>query len=898
MKLRKRMLKDLDADIRDHIARETQDNIDRGMSPDEARYAALRKFGNVTLAKEDTREIWVLRWLDELWQDLRFALRMMRKNPGFTAVAILTLALGIGANTAIFSLIDTVMLKMLPVQKPEELALIAMLSPSMHGGSEASISYPVWTQIRDQQDVFSGIFAFAGTRFDLSQGGESQFVDGLYVSGDFFNTLGVRPSAGRLLADDDDVRSCSGAAVLSYGFWQEHFGGARSAVGCALRLDNHSFQVVGVAPPGFFGMSVGSKFDVALPICAEAIIPLLGEADGAKFLDRPSARWLSIVGRTKPGVTPQKVNARLQVLAPGIFAATVSQDWRPEDQKDFLAGTLLAKPAGLGLSNLQNYNQPLRALMAVVGLVLLIACANIAGLMLARAAFRRKEFAVRLAIGASRGRLIRQVLTECILISSLGALFGILLAQWGCALLVRFISSSQDPVFLQLSLDGRVLAFTAGAALLTGLLFGLLPAFRSTRVSLTSAMKGVQAEESHGHSHFRSGRWTVSAQVALSLVILITSGLFLRSFMNLLHLDTGFDRRNVLLVETVFRHATVLPEERATLCRQILDRLRSLPGAISASESFVTPISGYMWGLDFYLEKGGGPSGDDANAYVNFVSPGYFATLHSALLAGRDFNAQDVAGAKPVAIISEMMAHRFFPHSTAVGQFLLTDDFMNNQPGKKTPPILVIAVVKDSKYGSLREDTISTLYLPIAQYRKLDDPPNFEIRTSADPASLARSAGEAIAAVNKNVSLTFVTLESQVDDSLRSEHLLATLSVFFGGLALLLAMIGLYGVLTFRVAQRRKEIGIRIALGAQKRSILRLVLRDVLVLLTAGIVAGIGISFWATRLMRTMLFDLNAHDSKTIILAVAILAGVSLLAAYLPARRAMRVDPMVALRSE
>ena len=880
---RKQREDELEAEIQSHLAMAQRDQ------------QSSAQFGNVGLVKETTRDMWGWRWLTDLMQDLRYGLRLLGKNPGFTAVAVLTLALGIGANTAIFSLVDTVMLKMLPVQKPEELMVLAIRQPKSTGEPDPEFTNPIWEQIRDQQDIFSGVFAWSQTRFDLAQGGESHLVNGLEVSGDYFNTLGVVPAAGRLFMTSDDKRGCAGSAVLGYGFWQEHFGGAQGAVGSVISLSGHPFQIVGVSAPGFFGVDVGNKFDVAIPICAEAII-----RGSNSTLDVRAAWWLSIVGRPKPGVSPQQISARLQVISPQIFSATVPQKWKPESQKNYLAGVLVESPAGKGLSEVRRaYDQPLRMLMAVVGLVLLIACANIASLMLARAATRQKEISVRLAVGASRGRLIRQLLTECVLLSCAGAALGVLFARWGCGILVRYITSPRNPVFLQFAVDSRVLGFTAAIAILTGVLFGILPALRSTRVSLSSAMKGGQQDETPGRAHFRPGRWIVASQVALSLVLLIVAGLFLRSFNNLLTLNIGFDRSNVMMIAANSHNAKLAPEQREALWVQALQRLQAIPGVTSVSESVITPISGVGWNSFFHKQTGESPAGRNALANINAVSPDYFATLRSPILAGRTFDASDSNGAPLVGIINETMAHRFYGNADPIGQYVYIDQIS----GVAGPPIQIIGIVTDAKYRSLRETTPATIYFPVAQLagqqaQGMSEQPFFEVRTSTPPATILKSAAEVFASMNGSISLSFRTMEEQVNDSLRQDQLLASLSGFFGGLALLLAMIGLYGVLAYMVTQRRKEIGIRMALGAGKGSVLGLILRDVSVVVGVGIVAGVGISLWATKLMQKMLFELSARDWKTIVFAAGILICVALIATYLPARRAANLDPNAVLRDE
>lgn len=822
-------------------------------------------------------------------QDALYGLRMLRKHPGFTAVAVMTLALGIGANTAIFSLLDAVMFRFLPVEKPEQLVLLARQSPR---GNQAvgSFTNPIWEQIRDQQDVFSGVFAWSQSVFDLAQGGEAQYASGLWVSGDLFRTLGVVPAAGRLISASDDQRGCTGVAVLSYTFWQDHFGGASSAVGSTISLDNRSYPVVGVAAPGFHGLDVGAKFDVALPICATALY------DGAQpRLDHRSWWWLHIMGRLKPGIDVDRLSAHLEVVSPRVFAATVPPNWDPEGQKDFVRWKLSATPAATGTSGLrEQIGRPLNILMAVVGMVLLIACANIAGLMLARSATRIREIAVRRALGATRRRLIRQLLTESVLLSLGGALVGVFLAHWGSLLLVHFVSTSRDPVFLDLPLNWRVLGFTALITIATGILFGALPAIRSTGFSLAAAMKGGAEAGVDHRSHFRSGNWIVASQIALSLVVLVAAGLLLRSFAKLVTLDIGFDRANVLTMHVEGRTAGIPPERWMSKWREIEQRLRSLQAVESVGRSVMIPISGFEWNQSLHSDAPNPPSGEATLTYLNSVSPGYFKTLRIPFLAGRDFDDHDAANTPKVAIINQTAARRFYPGLDPVGRFFRLDE----DQGKLGQPIQIIGVVRDSKYVSLRDDPLACAYFVLSQEPGFGGGNSFLLRTTSRPSTVLPLIQEAVAEVDKSISLEFNTLTQRVDDSLVQERMLASLSSFFGGLALLLAMIGLYGAISYMVTQRQREFGIRTALGAAPRSILMLVLRDVAFILVAGVAAGTGISLLASRVLEKLLFGLTARDPWTLTMAAASLSVVALIAGYMPARRAARIDPLEALRCE
>jgi putative ABC transport system permease protein len=896
-----------EAEIAEEVAQHLEDRYQEllalGITDDEARRTAMEELKGEDLLARGLRPVERDLYREPIvWgkggsnvfagilQDIRYALRLLRKTPLITAIALLSLALGIGANTAIFSLIDAVILRMLPVQNPEQLARILFRSP-VSPSPRQSATNPIWEQVRDHQDAFSGVLAWSPQTFDLADGGEVTNINGIYASGDYFTALGVRPAAGRLMAASDDVRGCSGVAVLGYGFWQSRYAGAESAVGSLIRLNGHAFPIIGVAPRGFFGTDVGEKLDVAIPICAEAI---LAGKDSA--LDVRDDWWLSMMGRLKPGMTLEQADARMKVLSRPLFGVVVPQVWPAKYQDIFRKYTFAVLPGATGTGGglRQQYSQPLEILMFVVGLVLLIACANIASLLLARSAARHKEIALRLSLGASRMRLIRQVLTESIVLSGAGAILGIFFARWGGALLVRFVSTQQSQVFLDLKIDGRVLAFTIAITVLCGLLFGLLPALRSTRVDAISAMKEGQSPAASGRAHSSAARWIVAAQVALSLILVVSTGLFIRTFANLMTLDAGFDRKNVLMVETNIHKAGIAEPARAPLYGQMLAKLQSIPGVVSASQCWMTPLSGYQW--DHTLTAPGHPlpAGAELDTLLNWVTPGYFETMRTPLLEGRMFEARDSATSTPVVIVNQLLARRYFGSQSPIGEHL-----MGGSAGMLRQPMEIVGVVQDAKYTSLREDFQPEAYFPLSQIQKnVAEDSTFEIRTVMTPSALIPAVRDALASVNKSASLQFTTLKQEADDSVLQEHLMAVLSGFFGGLALLLTAIGLYGVMAYVVTLRTHEIGIRMALGAQRSSILRLVMRDAAIVLLAGIAGGLLGSVWTTRLVQQLLFGLKPNDRSTPVLAVIVLITVALLACYIPARRAMRVDPMVALRYE
>jgi predicted permease len=818
---------------------------------------------------------------DKFAQDLRYAMRALKASPGFAAVAILSLALGIGANTAIFSLIDSVMLKSLPVGHPEQLVRVSM---GDKGGG--IFTNPIWEAVRDRQDVFSGIFAYGTNQFDLASGGEARYAQGYFVAGQFFETLGLQPVLGRMLSTADDKRGCPGTAVLGYGFWQSEYGGRADIVGKSISLDNHPFEVVGVLGPGFSGLDVGRAQQIYLPLCSEKIVH--GEAS---MLDRRSTWWMVVMGRPKAGVSASQATARLNTLAPEIFKATLPPNWSADNKADYLKRTFRSEPVANGVSDLRtDYSKALTILIAITGVVLLIACANVANLLLARSAGRQREIAIRIALGSGRGRLMRQLLTESLVLSLGGAALGVLFAQWGSSLLVRFLSTHGSQVYLDLGVNMRVLAFTAAIGVLTGLLFGLAPAWKGTRVDPQSAMKANSRGVIEG-SRFGLGKALVVLQVALSMVLVVAAGLMLTTFFRLEKLDPGFDRERVLLVAVDLRNGNYPTEQRGPVFQRMLDRMRGVPGVRYAAGASITPISGSWWDEELEIE---GYTGKGADVYFNQVTDGYFETLGAKVIAGRDFNAHDTPQAPRVALVNQMFAKKYFAGSSPMGKRYRAVE--GNTMGPWTE---IIGIVSDSKYGTIRDEAPPTAYLAMSQETKPLTARNYVLNiASGAPAGAISAVKSAMAEVNPNITLEFATLATQVDESLNKERLLATLSGFFGGLALLLATIGLYGVMSYNVARRRNEIGIRMALGAEQARVLRMVLREVLVLILCGLAVGLAATLATTRFVESFLYGMKPNDPLTLGIAAGTLALVAMVAGFLPARRASRLDPMTALREE
>jgi putative ABC transport system permease protein len=836
----------------------------------------------------------------ELIQDVRYGVRVLAKAPGFALVAILTLALGVGANAAIFQLIDAVRLRTLPVKEPDRLAIVHI--DKQHWGSGnfngpySEFSFPLWQQVQKRQQAFSSIAAWgggAGQELNLARGGEVDMAHVIWASGEFFDTLGVRPMLGRLISDADDREGCSGIVNISYAFWQRRYGGAASVIGKTLTLDGHPFPIMGVTPPSFYGVSVGDRFDVAIPLCTE---PTIGGQFSRITGDRArESWWLSVFGRLKPGWDLKRASAQLAVIASSSLHETIPPQYDAEGVKHYLAYKFEAWPAANGFSQMRrDSSDPLWLLLGLSGLVLLIACANLANLMLARASAREREVAVRLALGASRARLVRQLISESALLATAGTVCGGLLAAALSRFLVAFISTPDNPVFLDMPTDWRVLGFAAGLAVLTTLLFGLAPALRSGNVPPGAVLKIGGRGMTAGRERFRFQRILVASQVALSLVLLAGALLFAQSLRNLMTRNPGFQQNEVLVADVDFTRLELPTAQQEPFTRDLLERIRAIPGVAAAAASGRSPVNGNTsndWILD---DKGGHPNGA---AFEDYVTPGYFQAIEIPMLAGRDFNSNDSANSPRVAVINQTFVKKFLNGAqNAIGERFR----VWTPPGKPARYYTVVGEVKDSVYNDMHEPMQPVMYFPRTQI----DPPfaypgaTLLIRSRDNAAGLFNSVKETIAGANPEIDIHFKLLRTQIRDSLVQDELMATLCGFFGALAVLLAAVGLYGVISYTVAQRTNEIGVRMALGAQRGGVVRLILGEVALLIAIGLAVGMALTLAGSKAASSLLFGLKPRDPLTLALAVSILAAIGLAASFLPAHRASRLDPMAALRYE
>jgi predicted permease len=895
---------DLDAEIRSYVDAVTEEQIAAGMTPAEARRTALAEVGGAEQVKQAVRDSRTGVGIDTIWRDVRFALRVLRKSPGFTAVVIVTLALGIGANTAIFSLVNAVLLQSIPVEHPEQLVLLrwsAHIWPHTSGmnnfgdclmeretgsASGCSLSYPLFREIRNRRDLFTSATAFAGpANLDLAGNGQASVAKGELVSGSYFETLGVSPAVGRVLIDGDEKKGASPVAVLDYDYWQSAFGGNPAIVGRAIRLNNVTFTIVGVTDRTFTRLTPGKSVNLYVPLTQTKALGLKwggDDYDGGSW-------WLAVLGRLKPEVKRTQAQAAVNLMFLNATMHGAKPAWKTSDDP-----RVELEPAQYGLIGFRRLlSEPLQLLMAAMGIVLLVACANVAGLMLVRSRSREREMAVRLALGASRSRVMQQVLTESLLLSLVGASLGIVLAYAGAHALAAFTSENLYQ-FLQLDVqpNAMVLLFTISVALLTGIAFGLGPALRGARTRAAmeinrGAMGRVPVATRVGRRRWPGpGSALVVVQVALSIVMLTGAGLMVRTLEKLRSVDVGFDTQNILLL---WIDPTLAGYDNArvqNLYGTLQLRLAALPGVVSASYSSDAMLDGDLWTSGIKVE--GQSSIEPLESQMLGVGPRYFETMRLPVMGGRSVNAADVRGGPPVAVVNQAFVQQFLKGRDPIGLHFRP----NND--KKSPEWMIVGVVRNTKYYSLTAEDKPTAYVPLT-----DGGAAFEVRAAMSPAALIPLVRKTMHDLDDNVPVMRVQTQSEtIDRLLFVQRLLVRLLGGFAGLGLGLACIGLYGLLSYEVASRTREIGVRTALGAQRKNVLGLFLGRGLVMLLLGSAAGLGSAALVTRLLSSVLYGVKPLDPVTFVAVPSLLAGIGLMACLLPAWRAMRVDPAVALRHE
>jgi predicted permease len=877
---RGRLYNDVSDEIRQHLKEKIEELVAGGMSSKEAAYAARREFGNVSLIENDSHAVW--RWpsIESFFADVRYALRTLRKAPIFAATAIVTLGLGVGANTAIFMLLDAIRLRSLPVEDPQELAEVR-ISDSGHQGMGLNqqfgeLTRPLWQQIRDQQHSFSGVFAWSVNLRYVGRGSEMRHFHELRVTGDFFRVLGLRPFRGRLLLPEDEGPCPMTRAVVSYPYWLSELGGRDLSSTTKLVVDNELVEIVGVTPPGFFGMVVGETFDIAIPYCQP------------KEELRRDVFEVSVMGRLKPGETVRHASREMDALSPGIFEQTAPQGRDPYTTDTYKHFRLAAFPASTGVSSLREYSRSLLLLLGIAGLVLLIACTNLANLMLARASIRQREMAVRRALGASRGRLLEQLLTESLLLAASGAALGIALAQFLSRLLVWSFSTEGAEANLQTVTDWRVLLFAAGIAATTCILFGVAPALRATCVEPMSAMKPGGRGTIGGRERFFLQRALVVAQVSVSLVLLVGALLFVRSFRNLMTFDPGMRESGITCAFLGFWQSNLPRDRWPDFQRELLEEVQSMPGVLDAATITNVPLLGGSWEHGIHV----GPT--EGSSKFAWVSPGYFETMGIPIIRGRNFTPQDTVTSERVALVNETFVRRYLSGANPIGQSLRTSP----EPDYPSTIYEIVGVIPDTRYNDLRGQTPPMTFAPASQFPNQGPWTSIMIHSNLSSAAVATAAKRLIAEKHPDVVTEFSDFQKEIRDGLVQERLMAMLSGFFGLLAVLLAVVGLYGVISYIVTMRRNEIGIRMALGATRRNVVAIIVRQTLVLLALGAAVGVVLALAAGRTASSLLFGLEPNDPLTFATATALLVSTALIASFLPASRASRVDPMVALRYE
>jgi len=830
-------------------------------------------------------------------QDFKYGIRTLIKNPGFTVIAVLTLALGLGANTAIFSLTDQVLLRLLPVDNPKELVVLRSPGPKSgrmwsDGDNASPFSYPLYKKVRDDNNVFTGLLARFAIPLSVSGEGQTERADGELVSGNYFEVLGVRPVIGRLLTqDDDNVPGASQMVVLSHRYWSGHFGSDPGILNKTLVINGVSMSVIGVTQSGFTGVQVGQAPDIFIPITMKKQMTPNWDS-----LDNHRDYWLAMIGRLKPGLSAAQAEEAFAPVYRQILETELPLAGRfsPETQQRFLDKRMLMEPGSRGRAILQrDFKDPLLVLMGMVGLVLLIACANVANLLMARGAARQREIAIRMAVGAGRWRLVRQFLVESLTLSLMGGAVGLLVALWTTGALIAVIPESLGAVGLSTALDGRLLAFTIGLSVLTGLLFGVMPAVKATRLNLEATLREQGSSVSGALSQVRFRKGLVVSQVILTTMLLVGAGLFARSLNNLKQLDLGLRPDNLVTFAVAPELNAYSPERTVALFDQLHQNIAALPGVESVSESELAAFTDSNSGSNITVEGYQANEGEDMNVGRNNIGPGYFSTMGIPLVEGREFGSSDTAKSPKVAIINEAMARRFFSGRSPVGS-----RFAFGAGDKVRPDIEIVGVVKDSKHATVRDKGGPFLYQPYSQDPAMGQI-SFYVKTKQDVAATVAAVRHEVQRLDGNLPIFRVkTLEGQIDESLFNDRFLTLLSMCFALLAALLASIGLYGVMAYTVTRRTREIGIRMALGASRGGVSWLILREVVVLGVIGLVVGLPAAYGLGKLAESLLFGVKATDPLVFVGAGVLLMTATMIGGYLPARKAASIDPLTALRCE
>jgi predicted permease len=879
---------DLARELRSDLELEEEEQRESHLPPDEARHAARRAFGNELLIRERTHEAWGSASFERLWSDVRYGLRRLGRAPGFVITAVSILALGIGANAAIFQLLDAVRLRTLPVKDPPSLALIHIDGGNKGFGistSSDSLSYAVWRELHDAQKGFSGVFAWADANVELGAGNDKKPTHSVWVTGDTFSTLGVTPVRGRLFAAADDRPGCGiGAAVISYGFWQAQFGGSESAIGTVVMLDDHATQIIGVTPARFSGIDVGKSFDIALPLCS-----LTSYHPASTALARSDFSFLTVMGRLRPSWTLAQASDQLSSISPAIFRATEPLGYGNGAHAFYTSFRLGAYPAANGISELrESYDSALWLLLGITGLVLLLACANLGGLMLVRATTRQAEMAVRLAIGASRLSLVRQLFVESALIALAGTAVGIAIAKLLSNAVIAFLGNGKNALYLDTSLDWQMLSFLALATTLTCVIFGLIPGLRASQTAPVEALKSRGQTGFTGRQRSTFQKALVAGQIAISVVLLVGAVCFVRSFTNLMTLDVGFDTHDLIIASVDFSHISMPRERNEPFLESLVASIQSLPQVRAAAATTHVPLDGSSWTLGFHVD------GKDGSSKYTWITPDYFRTMRMQVLAGRNFGQQDTATSPPAVIVNQTFVRQFLNGRDAVGQTVES----RAEPNYPATHYQIVGVVNDSKYAGLKEQIPPQAFVPMSQYTAGSPQGLVLIRCSQSPAAVMPAVRDRLQQIAPQMHIEYSLLHTEIKEGLVREGLMAALSGFFGALAVLLATVGLYGLISYMVARRTSEIGIRLALGASRMTIARQIIREATALVCCGLLPGIVFAMFAIRSARSLLYGFGSSGWTSFLAAGALLLAVAIGASWFPARRAASVDLIRTLRAE